>query len=84
MTQQAAVFVGFMNSASPFTGGRELTSLLVCFRLCFAADAGHVERVDLLEHQESPAGQRHEAGARRAAGRGLRLAARDRRARVVR
>lgn len=40
-----------------------------------AVDARHVERVHLLEHQEQATGQCHEVGPRRAAGRGLRLAA---------
>lgn len=34
-------------------------------------DAGHVERVHLLKHQEQATGQCHEVGSCRAAGRGL-------------
>ena len=50
----------------------------------FSAHAWHMEWVHLFQHQKPPAGQRHEAGARRAARGGLWLAAGYRGARVLR
>lgn len=49
-----------------------------------SADAGHVEWVHLLQHQEQATRQCHEAGPRRAAGRGLRLTAGHRSAGILR